>query len=120
MSGMRTPCLLFLITVLSPALGAESLPDSAPADQPEKDDMQERFSAPAMAVEEMQNLYLRSPTELGNSDEEGMRSVQDKNKYSETDLLFRERRQGDLSAQPPTSFERAPTFAPTGGPAQQL
>lgn len=119
MNGMRTPCLLLMLALSTSALAGETLPESSPPERNDQAGMKDRFPAPPMASDEMENLYLESPVELGNTEEEGMRSVQDKEKYSESDLLFRERRQGALGVEPAPSIDR-PVFIPPPPPAQQL
>ena len=108
---MRTLCLLSVLLFCPLTVAAEQLPD---ASQPgssadDADAMQQRMKTPAMNSEEMENLYLKSPIELGNKEEEGMRSVTDDDRYSETDQLFQERlRNRDTSLKPAPEINRDP------------
>ncbi len=111
MSLMRTLCLLVVLALpTTPVLAGETLPDSAPSGGDTQHSMDGRFRSPAMGTEEMQQLYLQSPVELGNTQEEGLRSVNDQDLYSETDLLQRERLQSSRNnaPAPPTYYERPP------------
>lgn len=121
MNGMRTPCLLLMLVLSTSALAGETLPESAPTERDDQTSMKDRFRTPPLAAEEMEQMYLESPVELGNAQEEGMRSVQDRDKYSETDLLFREQRQGSLSTgQSPRAIEPPPPQQPVPFRPQQL
>jgi hypothetical protein len=99
---------LIVLLILAPlAAATEELPDSA--DLPEERDaesMQDRFPAPTMDSGEMESLFLESPVELGNPDERsGMESMSDEDRFRESDLFFRERRQSeslDRAKQPDT------------------
>ncbi|MDF1780043.1 MAG: hypothetical protein P1U67_01985 [Alcanivoracaceae bacterium] len=106
-------------------MASETLPDSsesAAEDTPQqRAAMEKRFNSPAMNSEEMQGLYLQSPIELDNIEEEGLRSVADQNRYSETDLLFRERLNSRNEATGPTpEFERPPIALPPPSNIPQL
>tara|TARA_R110002073_G_scaffold84612_8_gene201903 strand:+ start:8490 stop:8852 length:363 start_codon:yes stop_codon:yes gene_type:complete len=120
---MKTPILLILLILTAPALAAEQIPDSAIIDNDADNATtnKKRFSTPELNSEEMQGLYLKSPIELDNTEEQGMRSVNDAERYSETDLLFRERLQGHPgSMRPPQQIER-PTFpTPPRAPPNEL
>lgn len=77
--------------------------------------MARRFSAPQLDKRTMQNLYLESPIQIRDPEQEGMGAVTEDHRYSETDLLFRERLQGQYSAirDPSPSIEReAPQPSP--------
>lgn len=121
--AMKTPTLLFLFMLAAPALAAEQIPDSAIIDN-DADNApanQTRFSTPELNSEEMQGLYLKSPIELDNTEERGMRSVNDTERYSETDLLFRERLQGRIgNIQAPQQFERPTLPTPPRAAANEL
>jgi hypothetical protein len=121
--AMKTPILLFLLMLTGPALAAEQIPDSAIIDNDADSAAanKKRFSTPELNSEEMQGLYLKSPIELDNTEEQGMRSVNDAERYSETDLLFRERLQGRTSnMQPPQQIERPALPIPPRAPPNQL
>jgi hypothetical protein len=111
--------LLFLLGAAANA--AEQLPDSADVQGEDEASMRERFHTPPMSGEEMQNLYLQSPTELGNTEEENLRSLDDDERYTETDLLFRERLQsGNNTLSPPPRIDQAPPPPPPPSTLQQL
>lgn len=121
--AMKTPILLFLLILTAPALAAEQIPDSAIIDNDAESAAanKKRFSTPELNSEEMQGLYLKSPIELDNTEEQGMRSVNDAERYSETDLLFRERFQGRPgSMQPAQQIERPTLPIPPRAPLNQL
>ena len=108
--GMRTLCLLTLLLICPLTVAAEQLPDaSQPGAADDASAMQQRMKTPAMNHDEMENVYLQSPVELGNREEEGMRSVTDDSRYPETDLLSREQLQNrNSSLQPPPDLDRTP------------
>lgn len=111
--------LLFLLGAAANA--AEQLPDSADVQGEDEAALRERFHTPPLSGEEMQNLYLQSPTELGNTEEESLRGLDDDERYSETDLLFRERLQGSNSTlTPPPELDRTAPPPPPPSVIQQL
>lgn len=111
--------LLFLLGAAANA--AEQLPDSADVQGEDEASMSKRFHTPPLSGEEMQNLYLQSPTELGNTEEESLRSLDDDERYTETDLLFRERLQsGNNTLSPPPRIDQAPPPPPPPSTLQQL
>lgn len=122
MNTMKTLFLTLVMTAAPVLHAAETLPDSSAGSVSEDQDMHSRFHSTPMDTEEMQNLYLQSPTELSNAEEEGLRSVTDQDRYTETDLLQRERLQGGRtdSLGPPPSFERPQPPALPSIPMRQL
>lgn len=125
--AMKTPILLFLTLLASllcaPVQAAEQIPDSAIIDDDADSESanKQRRSTPELNREEMQGLYLNSPIELDNTEEQGMRSVEDAERYSETDLLFRERLQGRPGGlQPQQQIERPTPPAPPRAPPREL
>lgn len=129
---MKTPILFsfaLLATLLSAPFSAsiaaaEQIPDSAIIDNDaalNDDDGKKRFATPELNSEEMQGVYLKSPIELDNTEEQGMRSVTDSERYSETDLLLRERFQGRPgSMQPPQEIDLQRPPAPPRLPPREL
>lgn len=113
--------LTFLFTLLlftCFASAAEQLPDSAETEIDDSASMKDRFSNPAMNQQEMQNLYLQSPVELDNTEEEGIRSVNDQRRYSETDLQLREQLQGGTKPSPQIDLDTPPPLP--SNPIRQL
>jgi hypothetical protein len=112
---------LLLLPVLA---WGEELPDSAELpDAGESADMEERFSAPSMDSEELNSLFLESPVELGNAeDDSGMNSLSDEDRYRESDLFFRERRQSEQLRAPlrPEGREDRPESPPLLAPLREL
>jgi hypothetical protein len=114
---------LFLTLLLSSlAFGGETLPDEARLDDGEgESDMQERFSAPVMDSDELEDLYLQSPVEIGGSPAQGMRSVQGEELYSESDAQILERQRAESAAPIVLPEERPPLpTIPVGVPIRQL
>ena len=73
------------------ALAAETLPDGAHTDDGESDaHMQQRFAAPLLDSDELEQLFLESPYALDAPAAEGMRSVQGEELYTESENLQRE------------------------------
>lgn len=93
---MKTALLLIFLLPLAATAG-EQLPDSAATgDNEDPGVMAERFAAPPMDSEEMQSLYLKSPVQLENAEEKGgMESLSDEDRYKQSDLFFRERRNSE-------------------------
>lgn len=114
--------LLFPLLLLlgAAANAAELLPDSADVQGEDDAAMSKRFHTPPLSGEEMQNLYLQSPTELDNTEKEGLRSLDDDERYTETDLLFRERLQGGSTLTPPPEIDRTTPPPPPPSVIQQL
>lgn len=84
------------------ASATDQLPDSAPADQDNDQEMSQRLSAPLMKSDELEQLYLESPRLLETEEQrKGGESLRDELRYSETDLLERERRQAQQRELPP-------------------
>ena len=114
---------LFLTLLLSSlAFGGETLPDEARLDDGEDEaEMQERFSAPVMDKDELENLYLQSPVEIGGSSAQGMRSVKGEELYSDSDAQIMERQRAESIAPivPPVERPALPTI-PAGVPIRQL
>ncbi|MCK5875741.1 MAG: hypothetical protein KAG82_13675 [Alcanivoracaceae bacterium] len=114
------PILTLLLSSL--AFGGETLPDEARVDDGEDEaEMQERFSAPVMGADELENLYLQSPVEIGGSPAQGMRSVKGEELYSDSDAQLLERQRAE-SAAPivlPEARPPLPTIPP-GVPIRQL
>lgn len=102
------PALLCHFLAFSPVLlsgfvhGAETLPDEARVNDEEKDQaMQQRFAAPVMAAEELEELYLQSPVEIGSGSASDMRSVKGEQLHSDEDAMRQERQRGEArNAQP--------------------
>lgn len=94
----------YLMTlILLPVLAwGEELPDSAELpDEQDSAETEERFSAPSMNSEELNSLFLESPVELGNAEDEGgMNSLSDEDRYKDSDLFLRERLQSDRLGAP--------------------
>lgn len=120
--GMTTRLLATALLLVSATLpAAEQLPDSANVQRDDDASLSGRFSSPPLDSEAMQNLYLESPVELGNTEEEGLRGVDNDTRYSETDLLFRERLQGGADAlRPRVEIDRPEISAPPLSAPQQL
>ena len=118
---MRYLMALLLLPVLAQG---EELPDSAELpDAQDSADMEERFSAPSMDSEELNSLFLESPVELGNAEDEGgMNSLSDEDRYKESDLFFRERRQSEELRAPvrPDAREERPESPPLLAPLREL
>ncbi len=115
----------WMALLLLPALAwGEELPDSA--ELPDAQDsaaMDERFSAPSMDSEELNSLFLESPVELGNAEDEGgMNSLSDEDRYRGSDLFFRERRQSDQLDAPlrPEAQKDRPEPPPLLAPLREL
>ena len=121
---MRLLPLLALLLLPSPALAGETLPDSARVQEDDSDEIARRFSAPLLDSEEMEMLFLEAPGVVDNTEIRGLEGLNDDQRYSETDLRFRERFQNDPSAttpQAPTPPLRRPEAPPpTGSPTQRL
>jgi hypothetical protein len=117
--------LLFL-TLLPIALvhAGETLPDEARHANDEQDQqMQTRFGAPVMDAEELENLYLQSPVEIGASPAQGMRSVKGEERYSDSDAQNLERQRVQAQSANPivAPVERPPLpTLPAGVPIRQL
>ncbi|MDF1628528.1 MAG: hypothetical protein P1U78_01920 [Alcanivoracaceae bacterium] len=117
---------LVLFTWLFSALayGGETLPDQARLSDEEKDqDTQQRFAAPVMAAEELEQLYLQSPVEIGESTARAMRSVQGESLYSDSDAQFQERQRTETRVAPPSELTPpppVPATLPAGVPIRQL
>src|SRR5690606_14155604 len=111
--------LLFLLGAAANA--AEQLPDSADVQGEDEAAMRERLHTPPPSGEEMQNLYLHSPTACGNTEGEGRRSVDDDKRYTGTDMLFRDGLQrGGTPLSPPPDFDRTVPPPPPPSVIQQL
>lgn len=112
-------CLL-----VAPLHAGETLPDSARVQEDDDSGMAGRFSAPLMDSEEMEGLYLEAPGVVDNAETRGLEGLNDKERYTETDLRFRERFQNNPGAtpqQPPEQPLRRPDIpATTGSPVQRL
>jgi hypothetical protein len=113
-----------MVLLVSVAFAGETLPDEATFANGEEDErLQQRFGAQVMASDELEGLYLQSPVEIGVAPEQGMRSVQGEELYSESDALILERqrmesRSGERVAPLP---ERPPLpTIPAGVPIRQL
>lgn len=113
---------ILLLTALADA--GETLPDEARHASSEQDQqMQARFSAPVMDAEELENLYLQSPVEIGASPVQGMRSVKGEELYSDSDAQNQERQRTQAQSANPIAapVERAPLpTLPAGVPIRQL
>lgn len=114
--------MLALLPILA---RGEELPDSA--ELPEERDsaeMSERFSAPSMDSEELNSLFLESPVELGNAEDEGgMNSLSDEDRYRDSDLFFRERRQSErlrAPLRPEAREDQRPESPPLLAPLREL
>lgn len=117
---------ILLVTCFFSALahGGETLPDQVRLSDEEKDQqLQERFAAPVMAAEELEDLYLQSPVEIGESTAREMRSVQGESLYSDNDAQLQERQRAETHSAPPTQIvppTPAPATLPVGVPIRQL
>lgn len=116
------PILTLLLSSL--AFGGETLPDEARLDDGEAEaDMQERFSAPVMGADELEETYLQSPVEIGGSPAQGMRSVKGEELYSDSDAQIMERQRVESRSAdpivPPVERPPLPTI-PVGVPIRQL
>ena len=117
---------LLLLTGLFSALayGGETLPDQVRLSDEEKDqEIQQRFAAPVMAAEELEDLYLQSPVEIGESTARAMRSVQGESLYSDSDAQFLERQRAETRNEPPAQLvppPPVPATLPVGVPIRQL
>lgn len=116
--------LVLTLLLSSLAFGGETLPDEARLDDGEgEEEMQERFSAPVMGSDELENLYLQSPVEIGGSPAQGMRSVQGEELYSDSDAQIMERQRVESRSAdpivPPVERPPLPTI-PVGVPIRQL
>lgn len=117
---------LLLLTGLFSALayGGETLPDQARLSDGEQDqELQQRFAAPVMAADELEDLYLQSPVEIGESTAREMRSVQGESLYSDSDAQLLERQRAETRNAPPTQLTPpapVPATLPVGVPIRQL
>ena len=102
---MKNAALTLLLACLAaPALAAETLPDSASTAVDDSADMANRFGAPAMDPAEMEQTYLESPALVENTETRSMKALTDEERYTETDLRFREqllRSQDTITISPP-------------------
>lgn len=118
------PVLFFSSLAVSVLVQAESLPDEVRLNDEEKDQaMQQRFAAPVMAAEELEELYLQSPIEIGEDSASEMRSVRGEQLYSDDDARRQERQRAEARNALPTTLPPPPPPAPsmpTSGPIQQL
>jgi hypothetical protein len=117
---------LLLLTWLFSALahGGESLPDQArPGDDEKDQDIQQRFAAPVMAADELEDLYLQSPVEIGDSTARAMRSVKGESPYSDSDAQLQERQRAETRSPLPIQIpepSQVPPTIPAGVPIRQL
>lgn len=122
--AMKRYIALFTLLLAAPLQAGETLPDSARVQEDDSSAMAERFSAPVMDSEEMEGLYLEAPGVVDNAETRGLEGLNDKERYTETDLRFRERFQNNPSATPqlpPDQPLRRPDIpAAAGSPVQRL
>lgn len=127
--AMQGPCrprvalLLAGLLASSIALSGEPLPESAPGDEPVGRDMAERFPAPVMETEEMERLFLETPTliEPAETRRGGGRTLPDQQRYAEQDPSFIERlRSQGTVAPPPPPEQTTPPLPPVGIPVREL
>ncbi|MDF1821205.1 MAG: hypothetical protein P1U64_06530 [Alcanivoracaceae bacterium] len=121
---MKRTIALLACLLVAPLHAGETLPDSARVQEDDTGAMAERFSAPVMDSEEMEGLYLEAPGVVDNAEIRGLEGLNDKERYTETDLRFRERFQNNPSAAPqlpPEQPLRRPDIPATpGSPVQRL
>lgn len=115
----KTPLTLLLACLATPLLAAETLPDSASTAVDDSDDMASRFGAPVMGNDEMEDTFLESPALVENTETRSMRALTDEERYTETDLRFRDqllRSQDTITISPPKppGTDANPPPPPTG------
>lgn len=120
MNKSMIPLIIATLLTSGNVLSAEQLPDTAPPDE-QAPQSREKGPSEALDSHELEALYLQSPVELDNTDEnQGLNAVSSESRYLENEQQELLQRQRDTVQIIRTPEETPPPTPPTLMPIRDL